>query len=57
MVKGSLGEVLDALEEDSDFLLEGGVFTPDLLETYIEYDLSGWKRWMLYACARIRMNL
>ena len=37
MVKGSLGEVLDALEEDSDFLLEGGVFTPDLLESYIEY--------------------
>ena len=37
MVKGSLGEVLDALEDDSDFLLEGGVFTPDLLETYIEY--------------------
>ncbi len=37
MVKGSLGEVLDALEEDSDFLLEGDVFTPDLLEAYIEY--------------------
>jgi glutamine synthetase len=37
MVKGSLGEVLDALEEDNDYLLEGGVFTPDLLDAYIEY--------------------
>lgn len=33
-VKGSLGEVLDALEQDHAYLLEGGVFTPDLLETY-----------------------
>ncbi len=37
LVKGSLNEVLDALEADSDFLLEGGVFTPDLLDAYIEY--------------------
>ncbi|MDH3227636.1 MAG: type I glutamate--ammonia ligase [Thermoleophilia bacterium] len=37
MVKGSLGEVLDELEADSDFLLEGGVFTDDLLEAYISY--------------------
>lgn len=37
MVKGSLGEVLDALEEDNSFLLEGDVFTSDLLEAYIEY--------------------
>ena len=36
-VKGSLGEVLDALEADHDYLLEGGVFTPDLIETYIAY--------------------
>ncbi len=36
-VKGSLGEVLDALEEDHDYLLEGGVFTPDLIQAYIEY--------------------
>ncbi|MBI2857253.1 MAG: type I glutamate--ammonia ligase [Chloroflexi bacterium] len=34
---GSLGEVLEALENDHDFLLEGGVFTPDLLETWISY--------------------
>ncbi len=34
---GSLGEVLTALEEDHDFLTEGGVFTSDLIETYIVY--------------------
>lgn len=34
-VKGSLYDVLDALEADHDFLLEGGVFTPDLIESYI----------------------
>ncbi|MCW2708648.1 MAG: L-glutamine synthetase [Frankiales bacterium] len=36
-VPGSLGEVLDALEADHEFLLEGGVFTKDLIETWIEY--------------------
>jgi glutamine synthetase len=35
-VPGSLPEVLDALEADQDYLLEGGVFTPDLIETWIE---------------------
>ena len=34
---GSLNEVLDALENDHDFLLKGDVFTPDLIETWIEY--------------------
>jgi glutamine synthetase len=34
---GSLDESLDALEADHDFLLEGGVFTKDLIETYIAY--------------------
>ncbi|MGA2570688.1 MAG: type I glutamate--ammonia ligase [Terracidiphilus sp.] len=34
---GSLGEVLDALEKDHAFLLEGGVFTKDLIETWINY--------------------
>jgi glutamine synthetase len=29
--------VIDRLEEDHDYLTEGGVFTPDLLETYIAY--------------------
>ena len=34
---GSLDAVLDALEADHDFLMEGGVFTGDFLETYIDY--------------------
>jgi glutamine synthetase len=38
-VPGSLPEVLDSLEEDHDYLLEGNVFTPDLIETWID-----WKR-------------
>ncbi len=37
MVPTSLNAVLDSLEADHDFLLEGGVFTPDLIETWIEY--------------------
>ena len=36
-VPGSLGEVLQALEKDHDFLLKGDVFTMDLLEAYISY--------------------
>jgi glutamine synthetase len=36
-VPGSLEEVLYALEEDCDFLLRGDVFTPDLIQTWIEY--------------------
>jgi len=36
-VPSSLTEVLDALEADHAFLLQGGVFTPDLLEEYIKY--------------------
>ena len=34
---GSLGEVLDALERDHDFLLKGNVFTQDVIETWITY--------------------
>jgi glutamine synthetase len=34
---GSLDVVLDALEADHDFLLKGDVFTPDLIETWIDY--------------------
>lgn len=37
MTVGKLNESLDALEADHDFLLEGGVFTPDLLEAYVSY--------------------
>ena len=34
---GSLGEVLDALERDHAFLLQGDVFTRDVIETWIAY--------------------
>ena len=34
-VPGSLSEAIDALEKDQAFLLEGDVFTPDVLETWI----------------------
>ncbi len=33
----SFGDVLDALEADHAWLLDGGVFTPDLVETWIAY--------------------
>lgn len=36
-VPGSLKESLDALADDHEFLLQGGVFTEDLIETWIEY--------------------
>jgi glutamine synthetase len=36
-VPGSLDEVLDALEADHEYLLDGGVFTPDLIETWIAF--------------------
>ncbi|MCL4513961.1 MAG: glutamine synthetase, partial [Candidatus Eremiobacteraeota bacterium] len=34
---GTLEDVLDALEQDHEFLMKGDVFTRDLLETYIAY--------------------
>jgi glutamine synthetase len=36
-VPASLGQALDALEADHDFLTAGGVFTDDLIETWIAY--------------------
>ena len=36
-VPASLDGALDALEADHDFLSEGNVFTPDLIETWIDY--------------------
>jgi glutamine synthetase len=35
-VPSSLNEVLDTLETNHDFLLQGDVFTPDLIETWID---------------------
>jgi glutamine synthetase len=37
---GSLAEVLTALEKDHQFLLEGDVFTPDVIETWISMKRS-----------------
>ncbi len=34
---GTLAESLNALEADHEFLLKGGVFSTDLIETYIDY--------------------
>lgn len=34
---GSLEEALDALSQDHEFLLEGGVFTPDVIHYWIKY--------------------
>jgi glutamine synthetase len=48
-VPASLDGVLDALEEDHDFLTEGGVFTEDLVETWID-----WKRENEVAPIRLR---
>ncbi|MCW2854955.1 MAG: glnA 2 [Marmoricola sp.] len=36
-VPTSLGDVLNNLESDHDFLTVGNVFTPDLIETWIDY--------------------
>ena len=36
-VPGSLERVLEHLEEDNEYLQEGGVFTPDLIEAWIDY--------------------
>ncbi len=36
-VPGSLGEALENLRQDHDWLLEGGVFTEDVIQTWIRY--------------------
>ncbi|MEW2506543.1 type I glutamate--ammonia ligase [Amycolatopsis sp. NPDC047767] len=36
-VPGSLEAVIDRLETDHEFLLKGGVFTPDVIETWIDF--------------------
>ena len=36
-VPGSLAESLDALEADHEYLLTGGVFTKDVIETWLDY--------------------
>ena len=36
-VPGSLEQAINALEKDHKFLLTGGVFTQDVIDTWIEY--------------------
>jgi glutamine synthetase len=36
-VPGSLDEALASLERDNEFLMRGGVFTDDLIETWLDY--------------------
>ena len=36
-VPGSLEKVLEHLEADHEYLLEGGVFTQDVIDTWIDY--------------------
>jgi glutamine synthetase len=36
-VPGSLEQAIDALEADHKFLLEGGVFTQDVIDVWIDY--------------------
>ncbi|MGC4796041.1 type I glutamate--ammonia ligase, partial [Micromonospora saelicesensis] len=38
-VPGSLAQALDSLAHDHDYLLDGGVFSPDLISTWV-----AWKR-------------
>lgn len=37
---GSLGEALDALAKDHEFLLRGDVFTEDVISTWIDYKMT-----------------
>ena len=39
-VPGTLSDVLDALEDDHDYLQAGNVFTEDLIETWVDYKRS-----------------
>ena len=52
-VPGSLDEALDALEADHEFLLAGGVFTPDVIETWIDVQARA-TRSTRSGCARTR---
>ena len=36
----TLGDSIDALEADHDFLLRGDVFTPDVIEAWIDYKME-----------------
>jgi hypothetical protein len=50
----SLDEALIALEEDQQFLLKGDVFTADLIETFIDYNVS--MKWTPSGCVLTLTN-
>jgi glutamine synthetase len=39
-VAGSLREALDCLRQDQEFLVQGGVFTEDMIEAYIDLKME-----------------
>ncbi len=39
-VPGSLPEALEALRDDHEFLLQGGVFSPELIDAWIDYKIE-----------------
>jgi glutamine synthetase len=39
-VPGSLNEALDALRDDHEFLLQGGVFSQELIQAWIDYKIE-----------------
>ena len=53
-VPSCLAAVIDRLEDDHDYLLEGGVFTPDLIETWI--GIKRTRRSTRSGCARTRTS-
>jgi len=46
-VPSTLAEAVAALEKDHDFLLDGGVFTPDVIEAYVEQKKDEWTGYCL----------
>ncbi|CAN5842266.1 hypothetical protein BH11PSE6_BH11PSE6_02440 [soil metagenome] len=44
-VCASLREALECLAADNEFLLKGGVFTADQIESYIELKMEDVARW------------
>jgi glutamine synthetase len=46
-VCGSLEEAINALQKDNTFLLQGDVFTKDMLDSYIELKMEEWDRYRM----------
>ena len=46
-VCGSLIQAIEALEKDHDFLLQGDVFTTDMIESYLDLKREEWDRYRM----------